>query len=365
MRFFIETNALSGGIATASKALPSKTPMSILEGIYLCAMDSGLLVRCSDMMLQIDVVVPATVEEYGEVVVPRQFAEMVRRLPGDTVDIELRDRTLYYKSGGVESSIQCMDPDDYPLMPVAQRQQDIVLTQREFKDMIRQSVFATAQDESKPILTGVLMQAEGDELKLVALDGFRLALRRQKLSEAEVAVDAVMPARSLVEISRVLADDDTPVKIVIAGVHVTMKIGDMAIIARLLEGDYIKYEQILPTEHETRVLVNRRELLNSIERAIVVAREGRNNLVKFSFKQNMLYITANSDISNLKEQMEVQITGPDIDIAFNARYFSDVFRALDDEYVYLDMRNNVSPCVVRPVQGNAFYYLILPVRLFS
>ncbi len=365
MRFMIETSMLNSGIATASKALPSKTPVSILEGIYLCAMDKGLLVRCSDMMLQIDVIVPATVEEYGEVVVPRQFAEMARRLPGETIDIELKENTLHYKSGGVENEIQCMDAEDYPLMPVIQKKQDIIVTQKQLKDMIRQTVFATAQEESKPILTGVLVQVVNNELRLVALDGFRLALRRQPLNMPTEEIEAVIPARSLLEISRVLADDDTPVEILIAGVHVTLKIGEMSIIARLLEGDYIKYEQILPTEHETRVLVDRRDLLNSIERAIVVSRDGRSNLVKFSFKKNVLYLTANSSISNLREQMDVQINGPDIDIAFNARYFSDVFRALDDDYVYLEMRNNVSPCVVRPVQGDAFYYLILPVRLFT
>jgi DNA polymerase-3 subunit beta len=199
---------------------------------------------------------------------------------------------------------------------------------------------------------------------MVALDGYRLALRKESLSAPCGESSVVVPAKSLAEISRILLDTDETVEIMITKTHLVLDMGCTRMTTRLLEGEYIKYKQILPTDHKTRVRLNRQELATSVERASLMAREGKSNLVKLSFSMDTLTITANNELGKINEEVGIDLSGSELDIAFNAKYFTDVLRTLDDEEIYLDMNSNISPCVVRPVQGDKFYYLILPVRLF-
>ncbi len=367
MKFTLDTKTLNAGLAAVVKALSSRPALPILEGVYVEATQEGVLLKCSDLALQIECLLPATVEQEGKTVAPgRLFSEMARKLPEETVELELNGKALQLVCGRAKTSMQCMEPEDFPDMPFVGEQYSISLPQNKLKDMIRQTVFSTAQEESKPILTGVLMELNEDALTLVALDGFRLALRRAALAQdTGKQKEAVVPAKSLNEIARTLQDTEDPVQLVFTNTHVLLDLGHTRVTARLLDGDFIRYKQILPADHVTRVRVNRQELLESIDRAMLLAREGNNNLVRFSISIDRLKLFANSAIGSIDENIAIELNGDDIEIAFNARYFSDVLKVLDDEYVYLDMNNNVSPCVVRPIQGDAFYYLILPVRIFT
>ena len=367
MRLFIDNQELNAAIATVIKAMSTRTTMQVLEGIFLEAtFKDGVRMKCSDLSLQIETFVPATVEEEGVLVVPgRLFSEMVRKIPGENLTISGEGNTLTIESGRINTTIQGMPASEFPEMPFLTEEFRFNLTQRALKDMVRQCIFASAQDETKPILTGVLMELEGDTIMMVALDGYRLALRREHSSIALPGQNVVVPAKSLSEISRILLDCDDEMNMVFSKTHVLLDMGHTRIITRLLDGEFIRYKQILPTEHDTRVRLNRAELLSSIERASLMAREAKSNLVKFSFKKEELVISANSEVGRIHEELPIHLTGNEIDIAFNARYVSDVLKALDDEELYLDMTNNISPCVVRPVQGDKFYYLVLPVRLFA
>jgi len=201
---------------------------------------------------------------------------------------------------------------------------------------------------------------------LVALDGYRLALRREDTEAfSGSASNMIIPARSLLEIARILPEEGEAVKMLFSRTHIMTDIGSTNITARLMEGEFIKYKQILPDSHITRVRVNRKELMDGIDRVALMARESKSNLIKFTIANSLINITANSEIGRSVEDVEASIMGGDIEIAFNARYFTDVLRVLDEDEIYLDMTNNISPCVVRPVQGEGFYYLILPVRIFS
>lgn len=200
---------------------------------------------------------------------------------------------------------------------------------------------------------------------MVALDGYRLAMRTEAVTVSGAAKNAVIPARGLLEISRILDDSDEMINMVFSATHVMIDMGHTRIITRLMDGEFIRYRQILPDSHTTHVRVNRTELLDSIERVSLMARESKKNHVKFSFEDGQVTITANSEIGASKEIVNIDRMGSDIDIAFNAKYFSDVLKVLDDEYVCLDMNTNISPCVVKPETGDEYYYLILPVRLFS
>ena len=366
MRLLVNTQELNAAIATVTKALATKTTMSILEGIYMEAQDNQLMLRCTDLSLQIETVVPATVDDEGAIVLPgRLFSELIRRFPGELTNIETVGKTAALSSGRARTEMQGESSSDYHNMPDVKKEFEVRIKKSALKTMIRQCIFATASDDTKPMLTGVLLELLGDELIMVALDGYRLALRREKINDIGEEKHVVVPAKSLMEISRILDDSDDLVSIVFSNTHVLMDMGYTKIKTRLMEGEFIKYKQILPSGHTTRVRVSRSELYDSLERVSLMARESKSNLIKFTFADSMLSLSANSEIGSSNEDLDVNIMGSDLEIAFNGRYYSDVLKALDDEEIFLDMNSNISPCVIRPVQGERFYYLVLPVRLFN
>lgn len=365
MRFFVQTQDLNAALSSVTRAMTSKSTLPILEGIYLEASREGLRMKCSDLSLQIETVLPSSVEEEGNIVVPgRLFSDMMRRMPGESVHISCEQNTVVIECGRLKTKLQGMPASDFPDMPQIKDGLTLALSEKAIRDIVRQTIFATAQDDTKPILTGILMEFEENLTVAVALDGYRLALRREPCNVEATNDTVIVPARSMLEISRILQDSDTLVNITFARTHVLFDMEYTRIVTRLIDGEFTRYKQILPRDHKTRVRVNRQELLDSIERASLMAREDKSNLVKMNFTRESLLISANSEMGDINEEVSINLVGDGIQIAFNARYFTDVLKALDDEEIYLDMNNNINPCVVRPIQGDRFYYLILPMRLF-
>ncbi len=366
MKFTIPTQELNAGISTVIKAMGNRTTLSILEGIYVEATWNTLTLRCTDLSLQIETTLPASVTEEGACVMPgRLFSELARRLPDVDTSVYTEGNTVYIESGRAKTNVQSESPEDFHCMPPVKEEYTVTLEQGKLRSMIRQCIFASAQDESKPILTGVLLEMRPEELCMVALDGYRLALRREPILSGGEDKDAVIPARSLMEMGRMLEDRADAVKIIFSATHVMVDMGHTKITTRLLDGEFIRYKQILPDGHTTRVQVNRQELLDSIERVSLMAREGKKNHIRFSFQPESLTLSANSEIGSSTEELGIHLTGSPLEIAFNSRYFTDVLKVLEDDSVILDMNNNISPCVVSPVQGQQYYYLVLPVRLFT
>ena len=365
MRFSMKQKDLDAAIRTVTKALSSHTAVAILEGIYVEAIGNEVLFRCTDLSLQVETIINADVEEDGGIVLPgRLFTEMVNKMDGEVCSIRTEKNTALIECGRSRFSVQGERIEDYHTMPAVKKEVSIKIGMNTFKEMIGQSIFATAQDESKPILTGVLIEIAENSINMVALDGYRLAMIKRGIADGQEK-NVVVPAKSLVEISRILLDEDTVINITFSRTHVLIDMGYTKITTRLLDGEFIKYRQILPTDHSLRVRVNRAELLTTIDRVGLIAREEKSNLVKFTFERESLEISADSQIGKANEVIEVQSMGELLQIAFNAKFFIDVLKALSDEYIYLDMSTNLSPCVVRPVEGEAYYYLILPVRMFS
>lgn len=366
MKLTVDTQELNAVLAVVSKALSAKSTVSILEGIYMAAENSELLLRCTDMSLQIEGTIGANVEKGGACVLPgRLFTDLVRKLPGEETYFSLEKSSMQVQSGIASTTMQTDNAKDYISMPDVMREFSITISKPALKGMIRQCIFATAQDDAKPILRGVLLELDGDVMSMVALDGYRLAMRRERVKVHGEFINSVLPARALLEISRILDDNDEDINLIFSRTHVMIDMGSTRIITRLMDGEFIRYRQILPTSHTTRVRANRQELMDSIDRVSLMAREGKKNHIRFSFEEKALTITANSEIGNSREVIDIDRVGNDLDIAFNAKYFSDVLKVLDDEYVSLEMNSNISPCVVAPEAGNDYYYLILPVRLFT
>jgi len=214
-------------------------------------------------------------------------------------------------------------------------------------------------------LMGCLLEAKGDTLSIVALDGFRLALRKARFSSDLPEMSVVVPGKALNEIARILDDSDELVALEYGKTHLSANMGSARIVARLLEGEFIRYQQILPTEWQTRIVAQKETLDASIDLASLMAREGKNNLVKLHIEEGTLLITSNADLGDVREEIPIDFEGRELDIAFNVRYISDTLRAVEDEDIELRFNSNVSPCVICPTSGDHFLYLALPVRVFS
>lgn len=364
MHFYMDSKELNAGVLSVIKALPVRSTMPILEGVYVEALHDGVRLQCSDLMLQKECFLPATVEEEGKAIIPgKLFSEVVRKLPEAIAELKLDGKTLDISCGRAKSSLQCIEYEEFPVMRFLGEQFTLKIDREECRDMILQSVFATAQDDSKPILTGALLEI-GEKLSIVATDAYQFAMRSTVLKEPVKPREIVIPAKSLLEIAHMMDETEEDAALTFTKTHVKVDLVHTCLTARLLDGDYIKYRQILPKEYRTRVLIDRMELIESIDRAQLMAREGNNNIV-MKFHNNQLVITANSFVGKINEEIEVQMTGEDIDIAFNPKYCMNILKCIPDEKIYMELNTGISPCVVRPVQGDGYYYLIVPVRIYS
>ena len=366
MRFTCDTNELNTALSIVSRALAVRSTKPILEGILFESCDEGLRLTCTDLALGIETLLPATFSEEGRAVLPgKLLCEIIRKLPGGPCDITVSERMqATIRCASIRTTINGFDPVEYPELPQVEGA-SFELPQNTLKDMVGRTLFAIAQDESRPILTGCLMEISQTEMRVVALDGYRLALRKENVVGPAEPISAVVGGRVLGDIAKILADTEENVSLCFTRSHVRMNIGQTRVVARLLEGEFIRYRQILPEEWQTRVTVDRAELGSAIDRASLIAREGKTNLVCFKIDGETLEVTSNSETGDMEEKMQVSTEGKDLTIAFNVRYITDVLKALSDEQIVMRFNSNVSPCVICPVEGESYLYLVLPVRVFN
>ena len=366
MRFTCDTNELNTQLSIVSRALAVRSPKPILEGVLLESCGENLRLTCTDLALGIETTLPATFSEEGRAVLPgKLLCEIVRKLPGGECDIAIGDRMqATIRCASIRTTISGFDPVEYPELPQVVGE-TFSIPQNTLRDMIGRTLFAIALDESRPILTGCLMEIGSSEMRVVALDGFRLALRKENIEGPSKDVSAVVGGKVLGDIAKILSDSEEPVSLCFSRSHVQMNIGATHVVARLLEGEFIRYRQILPDEWQTRVTVNRAELGSAIDRASLIAREGKSNLVCFKVDGETLEVTSNSETGDMEERIPVTTEGKDLTIAFNVRYITDVLKALCDDEVVMRFNSNVSPCVVCPTEGESYLYLVLPVRVFG
>ena len=371
MKFECSAQELVSGLVNATRALSSRPAMPILEGVFLHAEDDEVELLCSDGSLSIKSRVKAQVSQMGDVVLPgKLLTEIVRKLPEGTVSFSMNDKMVVtIRCQQSRSTITGTSPDEFPQMKDLIHTHALHFPQKRMKDMIGKVTFAIALQESRQALTGCLMEITKDELRLVGLDGFRLAMQRYHddfvMPEGTEKIKAIVPGRVMNEISHIMADDDSMATFHIDRTHMMVVMGDTTLVTSLLAGEYINYAQILPTAWMTRITVKRRELQDAIERASLMAKEGKNNLIRMKGANEMLRITSMSELGDVLEELDAHIEGEDIEIAFNARYISDVIKNVDEDCCTLCMNTNVSPCVIAPMDGDSYLYLVLPVRVYN
>ena len=357
---------LSEAFLRVSKAISNKITNPILEGIKIVAEDGTLTMSATDSELSIEKKIKADVKIEGETVVPGRFiTEFVKKLTNSEIELSLNEKNqLVIKYEDSQSMIQCYNPIEYPGFKKIETNQYFGITKKDFKTCVNKSIFAVATDDSRPILKGVLFDIEKNELSTVALDGYRLA-RVKKNIVSNIKKSIVVPARSLSEISKLIDDSDEMINIYIDTYTIMIDLGDTKVTSRLLEGDYINYKQIIPMNYETFVVISKEQFEEALERATLLSKTSQNNFVKFDIKENNICITSNSDFGNIKENIPANVSGKDLVISFNPRYFLESLRVNTNEFVKICFNQPSSPCVIVPTEEDEFLYLILPVRVIG
>lgn len=366
MKFICPKDDLLEGISIVQKAVTGKTTLPILEGILVSCKDGKLILTATDLDFGIDTEVHCDVISNGSVVLnARLFGEIIRRLPDMDIEIEVDNSfNTTINCGTSKFNIIGQNPVEYPELPVINENIMYKIPQDLLKNMIRQTIFAAAQDETRPILTGVLFEVRNGVLTMVALDAYRLALRRANIGSSN-DINAVIPSKTLNEVSKILLTSDEEVSITFTPNHILFSLESTRVISRLLDGEFINYRQIIPEEYKMRIKVNTRTLLDSIERASLLAKEGKTNLIKMDIHGESITITSNSQYGNVYEEVPITLEGDGLKIAFNSKYFIDVLKIIDVEEVFMELSSSVSPCLVKTMDGSNYTYLILPVRLIS
>lgn len=365
MKFVCNGLDLCDAILKVSKAVGIKTTNPVLEGVKITAREDTVSFFATDLELSIEKKIKADVRIEGEAVVPgKYFADFVRKLDKEQVEITLNDKKqLKISYMDSEGFLQCLNSEEYPLIERVDTGKYFSLPQKEFKDLIAKTVFSAATEDSRPILKGVLLDIKETQMTAVALDGYRLSLVKKQVETSSGDGRLIVPARTLSEIAKLLNEPEESVTVHLQKNSVMIEVDGTTIISRLLEGEFIRYEQIIPSEFTSQITVQREQFENGLERAAILSKNDKNNLVKFDVKEKVLTLVSNSEIGNIKENIPVSLHGKDLLIAFNARYFSEALKNTNEEFVRMNFTSAVSPCVIKPVEGDEFLFLILPVRI--
>ena len=378
MKFEIKRDYLLAGLNDVMKAVSSKTTVPILTGIKIEVTNEGVSLTGSDQDITIQTFIPA--EENGEqimtitatgsiVLQARMFNEIVRKLPTNEVEIDVTNGfATYIRSGKSEFHLIGQDAVEYPLLPEISAEKQFTIPADLLKSIIRETVFAVATSESRPVLTGVNWNIHEDELICVATDSHRLARRKTKLEQLPSGVSsAVIPGKSLNELNKILEDSTNLVQVVMTNQQVLFKANNMLFFSRLLEGNYPDTSRLIPESYQTNVTINGKSLLQAIDRASLLAREDRNNVVRFeTLEGNLVQISSNSpEIGKVQEQIQVEsLEGETLKISFSAKYMMEALKAIDGQDVVIQFTGAMRPFILRSVHDDAILQLILPVRTY-
>ncbi|AZB41139.1 DNA polymerase III subunit beta [Bacillus sp. FJAT-42376] len=378
MKFVIQKDKLAQSVQDVMKAVSSRTTIPILTGIKIVANSEGVTLTGSDSDISIESFIPTEekgkinveIQEPGSIVLQaRFFSEIVKKLPKDTVEMEVQNHfSTIIRSGKAEFNLNGLDAQEYPHLPNIEEENVFRLPTDLLKTLIRQTGFAVSTSETRPILTGVNWRLENGELTCIATDSHRLALRKTSIDAGhEGKYNVVIPGKSLSELSKILDDSNDLTEMVFTDNQVLFKSKNILFFSRLLDGNYPDTSRLIPDESKTDVLVQTKEFLQSIDRASLLAKEGRNNVVKLStLEEGMLEISSNSpEIGKVIEEVQTQeITGEELKISFSAKYMMDALKALDSNEIKVSFTGAMRPFLIRTPEDDTILQLILPVRTY-
>lgn len=366
MKLYCEGLDLMEAVLKVVKATSSKTTNPILEGIKIKAENNTLTLVATDGELAIEQTINADVKIEGEIVMPgRLFSDFVKKISNEQIELSLdennRMRISYTDS---EVYLQCLSAEEFPAIAQIGLENFVELKQTDLKNLIEKTIFSVALDNTRPILRGCLFEIENDQIISVSLDGYRLATTKKPIISKSGEFSVVIPGRSLNEISKLLLDDETPIKIYSQKNYVMVKVNSTKIISRILgtKTDYINYKQILPQTNSTEIIVPKAQLEDSLERVAILTRTNINNLVNLNIRENLMTLSAKSDMGTVTENLNISLKGDDIKIGFDTFFIRESLRAISDEYIKIKFNGEINPCVITPNEGDSYLFLILPLK---
>lgn len=367
MKFICTKSELEQAISIVQKAVKSNSTKPILDGILIQANNNKVMLTGYDLETGIEADIDSDVFEAGAVVANSKiFGEIIRKLPEESITIKANDKNrLTIESGVAEFNINGNSADEYPKIPVIDNNDKIIMPQAVLKRMINNVIFAVSKDDTRPALTGCLLESDGKNATMVALDGFRMAVRKEELGDDFPLMNFLIPGKALFESAKIFdGKNEEEVIIYSSNNHLLFDIGNVRVVSRLIIQPYVNYSSLIQNSAKTVMNINRKLLLDAIERAsLIIMNEERRFPVQVSMSDNeTIVISANTDAGNLKEEISASISGDLIDIDFNARFFIDALKNIDDEMIKIEFNGSLGPCIVRPIEGEAYVYLILPIR---
>ena len=369
MKIVCYKDKLIKALNSVVKGVASKTTMPILEGILIQTNDNEIKLTTYDLEIGIEYIMECEVQEQGSTVVNAiMFSEIIRKLPDTEIYISLNNNNLLeIECEGSLYKLATMNPDEFPELPKIEVENSIEIEQNMLKNMIRRTIFAVSTEETRPIFTGCLFEIENNKLNVVAVDGFRLALRSIYLNKQTNDFSAVIPGKTLNEVNKIISDSFEPVKIGVAKNQALFEMDNCKVVTRILDGEFLNYKNVIPDTWETRMRVERNSLLNSFERISLISsstvEKEKKYPVKVSVDIGKVTISCTNQTGDAKEELFVSTEGKNLEAGFNPKYFLDSLKAIDDEEVYVEFGSNISPCLIKSIDNNDYTYMILPIRL--
>ena len=366
MKFTVNKSDITEAVSNIPRAVSTKTSIPALEGILLSATETGLELCAYDLELGITTVIPAFVMEPGKAVLSAKlFSDIVRRTPAETVTVSVDEKNMAtLESGYSRFSIIGIPAEEFPELPKLSDSTQISLPGALLKSMIRQTLFAIAESDAKPIHQGSLFSLENGILDVVSVDGYRLAVRREPVDFSE-DLSFVVPGKTLSELLKLIKDSEEPVEISAGRRHILFKIDNYTVISSLLEGEFLNYKAAIPPESQTEVVLKTREAIDSVERVSLLITDRLKSPIRCLFDNNEVKLNCTTSMGRASDQLDVEMTGQSVEIGFNNRYLLEALRNTECDEVKVQLGGPLSPMKVVPKEGDSFLFLVLPVRLKS
>ena len=364
MKLVCSKSNLLNGVQIVSKAVPSKTTMSILECILIDASKGVIKLTANDMELGIETTIEGDIIEKGIIALDAKiFLEIVRKLPDSDITIET--------DASYKTTITCekakfniigKSGDDFSYLPLIEREDSVIVSQFTLKEIVRQTIFSISDNDNNKLMTGELFEINGNELKVVSLDGHRISIRKIELKNEYPNKKVVVPGKTLNEVSKILSGDtDKDVSIFFADKHVVFEFDNTVVVSRLIEGEYFKIDQMLSSDYETKVKINKREFLSCIDRATLLVKEGDKKPIIINITDDTMELKINSTVGSMNEEIDIAKNGKDLMIGFNPKFLIDALKVIDDEEIEIYLVNPKAPCFIKNPE-ESYIYLILPVN---
>lgn len=364
MKILCKKEDLLTGVNTVQRAVSSKNTLPILQGIRLRTEGNNLWFEATDLEIGIRCQVPVEILEEGQVVLPAKlFSEIARKLPDTAIKIESTDNNvnIYYDNSNF--AINGFDPEEYPEIADLQTENVINIPSDLFKKMIKQTIFACAIEETRPVFTGILLHVEKNTIYLVSTDTHRLAYSKAVIPGNELEFKGIIPSKTMHEVFRLLADEEN-LSIKFNNSRVIYNFSNVQILTRLIEGQFPSYKQVIPQTCNTKLLINTRRLMDTVERASLLSKDNylKTNTVRFNIESSLININQYSEMGKISEQIEIEQDGEDVAISFNAKYILDILKVVDTENIVMEASGSFSPCIYRPENEDNYLCLVLPLR---